>query len=285
MANPTTNFGWVMPASTDLVTDLPADFAIFGQGVDTSLVGLKGGTTGQILSKTSNTDLAFTWITNDVGDITGVTAGTGLTGGGTSGAVTLTLDSAAVIAPTIMDAKGDVLTATADNTPARLAVGSNGQVLQADSTAATGLKWATPAGGKILQVVQGTYSTATTNSTNVYADTGLTATITPTLSTSKVLVIVAQNGCAKRTGNAGSGLLLKLLRASTDIAQIAGYAGYTGTNVDNLVGSAGITYLDSPATTSATTYKTQLRNDVNAASVQVQNSSEMSTITLIEIGV
>jgi len=72
MANPTTNFGWVMPTPTDLVTDLPADFAVFGQGVDTSFQYLKGGTTGQILSKTSNTDLAYTWINNDQGDITGV---------------------------------------------------------------------------------------------------------------------------------------------------------------------------------------------------------------------
>ena len=62
MANPTTNFGWVMPTSTDLVTDLPADFAVFGQGVDTSFADLNGGNTGQILSKTSNTNLDFTWI-------------------------------------------------------------------------------------------------------------------------------------------------------------------------------------------------------------------------------
>jgi hypothetical protein len=65
MANPTTNFGWVMPTATDLVTDLPADFAVFGQGVDTSLQYLNGGTTGQVLSKTSNTNLAFTWIEQD----------------------------------------------------------------------------------------------------------------------------------------------------------------------------------------------------------------------------
>ena len=65
MANPTTYFGWVMPTATDLVTDLPADFGVFGQGVDTSMQGLLGGTTGQVLSKTSNTNMAFTWIEQD----------------------------------------------------------------------------------------------------------------------------------------------------------------------------------------------------------------------------
>jgi hypothetical protein len=53
MANPTTNFGWQMPTPTDLVTDLPADFEVFGQAVDTDFVDLLGGTTGQVLSKTS----------------------------------------------------------------------------------------------------------------------------------------------------------------------------------------------------------------------------------------
>jgi hypothetical protein len=68
MANPTSNFGWQMPTATDLVTDLPADFEVFGQAVDTDFVDLLGGTTGQILSKTSATDLDFTWINNDQGN-------------------------------------------------------------------------------------------------------------------------------------------------------------------------------------------------------------------------
>ena len=94
MANPTTNFGWVMPTATDLVTDLPADFAVFGQGVDTSMAYLLGGTTGQILSKTSGTNMAFTWINNDQGDITGITATSPLTGGGSSGAITVGIQDA-----------------------------------------------------------------------------------------------------------------------------------------------------------------------------------------------
>ena len=118
MTNPTTPFSWQMPTSTDLVTDLPADFETFGQAVATSMADLLGGTTGQVLSKASNTDMDFTWVAQD--------------------------DSNA-IQNAIVDAKGDLIAATAADTPARLAVGTNGQVLTADSTAATGIKWATPA--------------------------------------------------------------------------------------------------------------------------------------------
>ena len=114
MTNPTSNFGWQMPTSTDLVTDLPADFETFGQAVDTSLADLKGGTTGQVLAKASNTNMDFTWVAQD--------------------------DSNA-IQNAIVDAKGDLITATGSDTPARLAVGNNGETLVADSSATTGLRY------------------------------------------------------------------------------------------------------------------------------------------------
>jgi len=144
MTNPTSNYGWQMPTSTDLVTDLPADFEVFGQAVDTSLLGLKGGTTGQVLSKTSGTDMAFTWIPVSEGDITGVTAGTGISGGGTSGTVTVTNSMA-----TAIDAAGDLIVGTGADAFARLAVGTNNFILTAASAEATGMKWTAAAASGI----------------------------------------------------------------------------------------------------------------------------------------
>ena len=198
MSNPTTPFGWQMPTNTDLVTDLPADFEVFGQAVATSMADLLGGTTGQILAKNSNTDMDFVWIANDQGDITGITATSPLTGGGTSGAITVGIQSASTsqegavqltdstsstsittaatpnavksafdlangaIAKTIVDAKGDLIAATAADTVSRLAIGTNGQVLTADSTAATGMKWAAAAGGSGLTLLSTTTLSTTT---------------------------------------------------------------------------------------------------------------------------
>jgi len=116
----TTNFGWETPDDTDPVYQGAAAMRTLGNSIDTSLVDLKGGTTGQVLSKNSNTDLDFTWVAQD--------------------------DSNA-IQNAIVDAKGDLISATAADTPARLPVGTDGQVLTAASGESTGLKWATPSTG------------------------------------------------------------------------------------------------------------------------------------------
>jgi len=125
-----------MPTATDLVTDLPADFEVFGQAVATSMADLLGGTTGQILAKNSNTDMDFVWVANDQGDITAVTAGTGISGGGTSGAVTITNSMA-----TEITAKGDLIVGTGSATFDNLAAGANGSTLVADSSTSTGLRY------------------------------------------------------------------------------------------------------------------------------------------------
>jgi hypothetical protein len=148
-----------MPTPTDLVTDLPADFEVFGQAVATSLADLLGGTTDQVLAKNSNTDMDFKWVTSD---------------------------DANAIQNTIVDAKGDLIAASANDTPARLAVGANGETLIADSSTGTGLKWFS------LAKTATDYQAASVNNpagTAYAASAGTDPTVTITTGT-KALVIV-----------------------------------------------------------------------------------------------
>ena len=158
MSNPTTPFSWQMPTATDLVTDLPADFEVFGQAVATSMADLLGGTTAQVLSKTTNADMDFTWVAANPGDITGVTAGVGITGGGTSGTVTVTNDMA-----TTITAAGDIVIGTGSGIYDNLPIGTTAQVLTADTTVSPyKVKWATPAAGAMTLISTTTFSGATT---------------------------------------------------------------------------------------------------------------------------
>jgi hypothetical protein len=149
----------------------------------------------------------------------------------------------------------------------------------------TGSAWQSigSGGGKVLQVVNATYGTSTGSSSSTYSDTGLTATITPTASTSKILIIAHQTGVYKTSVDAGQATDLRLMRGATSIIQFDGYLGYTLSNTVTHVAS-GVTYLDSPATTSATTYKTQFRSVTGTGQVFVNADNATSTITLMEIG-
>ena len=116
MSNPTTPFSWQMPENTDLVTDLPADFEVFGQAVATSMQDLLGGTTGQVLAKASNTDMDFVW----------------------------SADAAGMTNP--MTTTADIIYSSPNSTPVRLGIGTANQVLRVNS-GATAPEWATPAAG------------------------------------------------------------------------------------------------------------------------------------------
>ena len=208
----TSNFGWTTPADTDLVKDGALAIRTLGNGVDTSFVDLKGGTSGQVLSKASNTDLDFSWI-------------------------------------------------------------------------------AAPQ-GKLLQVVSATTTTATTIASATLTDTGITASITPTSASSSILVLVTAEFKHFRNGAGFTGIAAELLRGSTTIADwnktdadefdFIQYAGSSANTYKS--GTTSVVYLDSPATTSSTTYKLQARGYDSSVSVTFQKNSAISTITLMEIG-
>ena len=144
---------------------------------------------------------------------------------------------------------------------------------------------------RVLQVVQGVTSTSATSSSSTYADTGLTATITPSSTSSLVLVMVSQAGCSKSAASQFNALALRLVRCSTSIQTFSQFAGYNGgvTPAQYLnLGSQSTVYLDTPATTSATTYKTQFSNiGAGTADVKVQDNVggvvNASSIILMEI--
>ena len=134
-------------------------------------------------------------------------------------------------------------------------------------------------GGKVLQVVNYIYS-GEVSTTGDWIDTGLTVTITPSSVSSKILVNVHQTGISNNSAN--SGVKLRLMRNSTTLLQFENGAAYQ--SGDNDVGGSGITYLDSPATTSATTYKTQFGKGAGSSgTAKVGHYGVSSGITVMEI--
>ena len=193
----------------------------------------------------------------------------------------ITKATASSIAPA---AKGSIVVGSATNDAGVLAVGTNTHILVADSTETLGMKWAAPAaGGKVLQVVSMTTSSLTSIATSTYTDSGLTLAITPSSATSKVLVIADCNTQASRAGTSLNAYA-RIVRTSTTIydthifeLEAAGVASCATGSHNTLV------YLDSPSTTSATTYKVQ-GSASTGATLRFQYTSAPSSLTLLEIG-
>ena len=251
------------------------------------------------------------WVASGAtGDIEGVTAGTGISGGGTSGTVTVSIDTAvtvdkttaqtltnktltspALTTPTIstLTTNGDLVYGTGSGALSRLGIGSSAQVL----TVSGGLPaWSTAAGGgKVLQVVSATYSTATTMSSTSYAASGLTLAITPTLNTSKILVLVSQPVRSERA-QTQNGVAIKLSRGATSIYTLGDSDGRgltttaNGANFTAVNTTVTFNYLDSPATTSSTTYSIAMKlfSTADSGTAIAQWQSDPASIVLLEIG-
>ena len=163
----------------------------------------------------------------------------------------------------------------------------DGTIVNADINASAAIAGTKLSGaGKVLQVVSVATTTESSSSSSTFADvTNLTATITPSSLSNKILVTVFCNGVGKETNNAYVGL--RLLRGASVIAGLDYLAGLNGASGTNYIGTSGIMYQDSPSTTSATTYKVQISSEANNATAYINRpnggSVPSSTITLMEV--
>lgn len=223
-----------MPTNTDLVTDLPADFETFGQAVATSMADLLGGSSGQILSKNSNTDMDFVWINNDQGDITGVTASTPLTGGGTSGAITIGIQDAST------SQKGAVQLSDSTSTTSSTVAATATAVKAAYDLAAA----ATP---KLLTFNAQTGTTYTLQASDALgfvtcSNAGaITVTVPPSVFSAGQQINVQQIGAGQVTFAAGSGVTITSVGATAAAPKITKQYGAatvicTASNVFTIIG-------------------------------------------------
>jgi hypothetical protein len=237
------------------------------------------------------------WVgVSGAGDVTEVQAGTGISVASGTGPIPVVTNTMA----TAIDAEGDLIIGDAADAFQRLPIGSNTHVLTVDTSVDGKIKWAAPAGGgKVLQVVSATKTdTFTAASSSAVDVTGLSVSITPSSATSKVLILTTVNA----NGDAGNnGCMFVLLRGSTQIAYPTSFssraAGFGSIYINDAaqIGSTGITHLDSPATTSAITYKIQGFGTTGGSNNFYVNRSKndldnlayvrtVSSITAIEIG-
>jgi hypothetical protein len=273
MATTTPNFGWPVPTSSDLVKNGATAIEGLGDAIDASLLDLKGGTTGQVLAKASNTDMDFSWVVQD---------------------------DANAIQNTQLTAKGALISAVSAGTPATLTVGTNNQVLTADSTTATGLKWATPAAGGsgLTLITSSSFSAVTSHSinncfTSTYANYFIQCTFTGGSSTtSKDLTIkLRASGTDTSTGYTDN----NFTQTGTYTAGEANKAGtdemYVGTfQGDKADANATQFYLYAPQLTQTTlmtghfVYDDQYNAGQRLIQGKLANSTSYDGLTLIVSG-
>lgn len=219
MPTTTPNFGWSVPVSTDLVKDGATAIELLGDSIDASLVDLKGGTTGQVLAKASGTDMDFSWV--------------------------------AVDPLTILDAKGDLISATAADTPARLAVGTNGHVLTADSAESTGLKWAAPAAGGWTLLSTTTLSGTTTTISSISTDYQRLVFIISDVTTSGTTGVfrMGPNGSYSITNGVTNNNSAGTLSRENDFIRLTGSGGANGMDPSDGNNSWSVTFDNYASTT------------------------------------
>jgi len=187
---------------------------------------------------------------------------------------------------TTADTSGVLALQTAGTTAVTVDASQNVTLAGTLATSSRGITKASMPAGTVLQVVSATYSTEVSSTTSTLIDTGVSASITPTSATSKIYIMVTHPQNFKSATTGSESIRFRILRNSTSIFSATEYLGYTGSVMQSYF-AAAFNYLDSPATTSATTYKTQFCNNFGSpnGTVSVQSANTTSTITLMEIAV
>ena len=234
-------------------------------GLTTDIAVADGGT-GAVTASAARTNLgaAASGSNSDITALTGLTTDLSVAQGGT-GAGTFTANG--------------VLHGNGTSAIGVTATGTSGQVLTSNGSGSAPTFQAVAAGGKVIQVVTAATSTEATSTSTTYADTNLTADITPANSSNKILVLVSQS--ISSTGGRAGGAL-RILRGATEIEEYNQIS-----NAENQMGQHFIQHLDSPSSTSSTTYHTEFKRIDQSGNVVAQRNdasgNAASTITLIEL--